>query len=359
MKRARAPVRLPPNLFAIPFGFCGLAECWSLAHDLAFVPAWPADTLWVLAAGVWLGILGAYLVDVVAGGRVRSELADPTFSPFTALISIVPMLLGLAVADDSQALGGAIFFVALALTVLIGAWLSGTWIVADMTLAQWHPGYFLPTVAGGLIGAEGSAALGHDALARLMFGYGMTCWLVLGSIILLRLFTQPALPVGLTPTISIEVAPPVVAGTAWFQINGFHPDALALGLAGYAVLMVLMQLRLIPVYRRVPFGPGWWSFSFSYVAAFAVVIRWLAVEQIPQQRGLTYALLTVVTAGMAALVLTTVRHLMRGTFLPRTGATPAAPPETTAHAPSRGPADLDEHVREPASRTASRTSRSG
>jgi len=185
-------VRLTPNLFAIPFGLCGLAECWSVAHTLAFVPAWPADAVWALAAGVWLGILGAYLADVVAGGRVRTELADPAFGPFTALIGIVPMLLGLAVADHSRALGEGVFFVALALTVVIGAWLAATWIGADMRLAQWHPGYFLPTVAGGLIGAEGSAALGHAALARLMFGYGMACWLVLGSIILLRLFTQPS-----------------------------------------------------------------------------------------------------------------------------------------------------------------------
>jgi hypothetical protein len=46
------------------------------------------------------------------------------------------------------------------------------WIVADLQLAQWHPGcpprnthpgYFLPTVAGGLIAAAGSAALGYGA----------------------------------------------------------------------------------------------------------------------------------------------------------------------------------------------------
>jgi tellurite resistance protein len=325
--RAMTRVRLTPNLFAVSFGLSGLAECWSVTHVLAFVPAWPADTLWVLAAGVWLGTLSAYLADVVAGGRVRTELADPTFAPYTALIPVVPMLLGLAVADHSRALGEAIFFVALALTVLIGASLAATWIVADMTLAQWHPGYFLPTVAGGLIAAEGSAALGHDTLARLMFGYGMTSWLVLGSIILLRLFTQPALPVALTPTIAIEVAPPVAAGLAWFQLNGFQPDALALGLAGYAVLMVLVQVRLIPVYRRVPFGPGWWAFSFPYAAACTVGIRWLAVERVPQQGGLTYALLTVVTAGMAALLLRTVRALMLGTFLPRTGAAPAKLPD--------------------------------
>jgi tellurite resistance protein len=325
--RARTSTRLTPNLFGIPFGLSGLAQCWSLAHTLAVAPAWPADTLWVLAAGVWLGTLAAYLADVVAGGRVRTELADPTFGPFVALIAIVPMLVGLAVADCSRALGAAIFFIALASTVLIGAGLAATWIAADITLAQWHPGYFLPTVAGGLIAADGSAALGHDALAGLMFGYGMTCWLVLGSIILLRLFTQPALPVALTPTVAIEVAPPVVAGAAWFQINGFRPDALALGLAGYGVLMVLVQVWLIPVYRRVPFGPGWWSFSFSYAAVVAVAIRWLAVEGVPQQRGLTNALLAVVTAGMAALVLRTVHSLVRGTFFPRAGGAPAGPPE--------------------------------
>jgi tellurite resistance protein len=209
--------------------------------------------------------------------------------------------------------------------------LAATWILTDMSLAQWHPGYFLPTVGGGLIAADGSAALGHDTLAGLMFGYGMTCWLVLGAIILLRLFTGPALPLALIPTISIELAPPVVGGAAWFQINGFQPDALALGLAGYAVLMVLVQIRLIPVYRQVPFGPGWWSFSFSYAAAFAVAIRWLAVEQVAQQRGLAYTLLAVVTAGMTALVLRTVRHLMRGTFLPRTDAPPRAPVALDGH----------------------------
>jgi tellurite resistance protein len=328
MARPRTPVRLTPNLLGIPFGLCGLAECWSLARGLALVPGWPADILWVLAAGVWVVIFGAYLANVVVGGRVRTELADPTFSPFTALIAIVPMLLGLAAAEHVRAAGEAVFFVALAMTVVIGAWLVGNLIVGDLTLAQWHPGYFLPTVAGGLIAAEGSARLGYDVLGRLMFGYGMICWMVLGSIILLRLFTQPALPVALTPTLSIEVAPPVVAGAAWFQINGSRPDALALGLAGYAVLMVLVQVRLIPVFRRVPFGPGWWSFSFSYAAVVYVAISWLAVGQVPQQRGLTYALLTVITVGMAALVVRTVCALVRGGFLPHTGAAPAPEPRS-------------------------------
>jgi tellurite resistance protein len=155
-----------------------------------------------------------------------------------------------------------------------------------------------------------------------MFGYGTICWLILGTIILLRLFTAPALPVPLRPTIAIEVAPPVVAGNAWFLLNGGHVDAVAAGLAGYAVLMVLVQLRLIPVYRRVPFGPGWWAFSFSYAAAFTVSVNWLAAGRVPGRTGWTVAVLAVLTLGIVALAVPTVRRLARGTFFPTAGTTP-------------------------------------
>ena len=65
-----------------------------------------------------------------------------------------------------------------------------------------------------------AAALGFAGLARLLFGHGATCWIILGSIILVRLFTRPALPAPLVPTSAIELAPPAFAGAAWFTING-------------------------------------------------------------------------------------------------------------------------------------------
>ncbi len=340
MSRAGPAARLTPNLFAIPFGLCGLAQCWSLAAAEDAAPAWPADVLYALGAVVWAGLLVAYVRNTVAAGRLRTELADPTFGPFTALVVIVPMLLGTALARHASGAGEAVFLVALVATVLLGSWLVGEWIVTDLALAQWHPGYFLPTVAGGLIAAGGCAAFGYDALARLMFGYGAVCWVVLGSVILLRLFTQPALPAALTPTIAVEVAPPVVAGAAWFEINGGRADAVALGLAGYAVLMVVVQVRLAPLYRRLPFGPGWWSFSFSYAAAFAIAIRWLAVEDAPGQRLLTQALLAVITAWLALLVVRTATHVARGTFLPRPAAAPrepSAPAAERVRATGNGP----------------------
>ncbi|MEU8607387.1 hypothetical protein AB0C29_05235 [Actinoplanes sp. NPDC048791] len=322
----RPAYRVTPNAFGMPFGICGLAQVWSTAHAVAGVPRWPADTLWVAAACVWLATLIWYAGNVIRGGRLRTELTDPVFAPFTSLIVVVPMLLGIALGGHAEAAGEIVFMVTLVLTVAVGGWLSGEWIIADLNLTQWHPGYFLPTVAGGLIAAGGSAYFGHDLLARVMFGYGMVCWLVLGSIILARLFTAPALPMALRPTIAIEVAPPVVAGNAWFLINGGHLDAIAAGLAGYAVLMAVVQLRMIPVYRQVPFGPGWWAYSFSYAAAVTLAISWLGAEHVPGRTAWVAVLLAMLTLAIAALAVRTAQRLAQGNYMPAAEPDPAHRP---------------------------------
>jgi tellurite resistance protein len=44
---------------------------------------------------------------------------------------------------------------------------------------------------------------------------------------------------------------------------------IAFALGGYAVLMVLAQLRLSLAYSRLSFSPGFWAFTFSYSAVVA------------------------------------------------------------------------------------------
>jgi tellurite resistance protein len=309
--------RLTPNLFAVAFGLAGLAQCWTTAHETAGVPLAIGDALWLVVAVVWCIVALLYVLDLVRGGRLRTELRDPTYAPFTVLAPIVAMLFGVELAAHSRTSGVSVFAVALVLTVGAGGWLSGEWILSDISLVQWHPGYFLPTVAGGFLAAASSAQLGYHNLALLMFGYGAICWVVLGSILLARLFTQPRLPTPLLPTMAIELAPPVVAGIAWFAINGNRVDAVALGLAGYALLMVLVQVRLVEVYRTVPFGLGWWAYAFSYAAVFVDGLRWISVEQFSHAREWAWALLAVVSTAAVALVARTSVALMHGSFLPR------------------------------------------
>ncbi|CAG6399006.1 Tellurite resistance protein [Actinacidiphila cocklensis] len=320
-----SPYRLTPNLFGIAFGTAGLAQCWAVAGGTVHAPQWPSNVLWIGAAAFWLAITVAYLRNAAAQGRLRSELPDPVTGPFTALLAITPMPLGIALAGHARTAGETVFAAGLVLTVLVGGWLTGVWIRTDSRLPQWHPAYFLPTAAGGLIAAAGCAALGWGTLARVMFGYGLVSWLVLGSIILVRLFTQPMLAPPLVPTIAIEVAPPVVAGNAWFAINGGHLDRGAELLAGYAVLMALVQISMASTYLRAPFGIGHWAFAFSYAAAVTNGLLWLEVEHVSGRRPLTYALLAVATCAWAALAARTLLGLSRRTFLLRVPAPPAAP----------------------------------
>ncbi|MFI5891119.1 hypothetical protein ACIA5D_13500 [Actinoplanes sp. NPDC051513] len=80
----KPPYRVTPNAFGMPFGLCGLAQCWSTAHATTGIPRWPADTPWIISACVWLATLIWYAGNVLRAGRLRTELkdralADPTF----------------------------------------------------------------------------------------------------------------------------------------------------------------------------------------------------------------------------------------------------------------------------------------
>jgi tellurite resistance protein len=300
--------RLTPNLFGLPFGLCGLAQCWQIAHVAGPV----TDVLWMVAALAWLTVVVLYL----GSGSKVADLDHPIFSPFTALMAIVPMVLAGGLAAHAHTAAVVVYSIGLAGTLLFGGWLTGNWILNDLDLSRWHPGYFLPTAAGGLLAAGGAAGLGLHRLAYVMFGYGVVCWLTLGSIILLRLFTQPSLPPPLLPTMAIEVAPPVVAGNAWFVINGGRLDWVVFALTGYGALMVMVQIRLIPAYRRAPFGVGTWAFSFSYAAVFGFALHWVRADQLAGERVWTYTLLAVVTLAFAALLTRTGLALRAGRFLP-------------------------------------------
>jgi tellurite resistance protein len=316
----RSSLLLRANLLGIPFGLAGLAQCWTAARAVLDSPQWTVDPWWALAAIAWVVVLAALLRNLTAQHRLAAEVRDAVFGPFMALGVIFPMMFGVALAPHAPTLGKAVYFVGLALTVATGCWMSAWWIVETLNLAQWHPGYFLPTVAGGLIAANGAATLGFTTIAHLMFGYGLVCWLVLGSIVLGRLFLGPPLPTPLLPTLAIEVAPPAVAGGAWLAINGDQRDLLLTAITGYGVLMVGVQIVLVSQFRRVPFGPGWWAFTFSYAAVVAFGIRWLPLTGLSDgaQTTTTVVVLLVVSVAMMTLAGRTLAGVWSGTFLPRT-----------------------------------------
>lgn len=71
-----------------------------------------------------------------------------------------------------------------------------------------HPGYLLPTVAGGSMAGNAAALAGRRTTAWLAFGIGVLSWVQIGPTIFGRLFFAEQLPVALRP--------PLADGPSWF-----------------------------------------------------------------------------------------------------------------------------------------------
>ncbi|MGN6608972.1 MAG: TDT family transporter [Jatrophihabitans sp.] len=328
------PRRVTPNLFAISFGLAGLAQTWTNAVHVAGTPVAVADALWLLTGAVWLTTLAFYVRSLLTARRWRAELSDHVFGPFVSVPAIVGMLLAGGLQPHAPTAALALYWTSLVVALALAGHLLAVWALDDAPSTHWHPGYYLPSVGAPFVAAAEAVSFGHPSLAKLLFGIGALSWVLLGGILLHHLVGQERLPKPLLPTMAILLAPPVVAGNAWFAINGDHVDTVALGLAGYAALMIVTQFGLIPAYRTAPFGPGWWSFSFPYAATVGNALTWLVAAHVDHRRVLADLMLAALTAFIALLAVRTATALARRTFLPPAPVTAAA--DVAAAAAPRG-----------------------
>ncbi len=313
----RRLLAVPANFYSIAFGLVGLARVWHLASSLYGLSAGIGDALFLVAAVVFLLLLAVLLIKLeLAPKTVLADLTDPAIGSFFSLLPITGMLL--AVGLEPYALDAArvlflVFFVAM---LLLGGWYTGQWIVAALNADTFGPGSFLPTVAGGLLGADSAASFGLTGLGWMSFGMGMISWLLLGPIIFNRLYFRPGLPAALMPMLAIVIVPPVIAGNAYFVLTDGRIDLLSYVLAGYTVLMAFVQLRLLPLYLKLKFSPGWWAFTFSYAAAAGYALRWMHLERFAGAAILGYGVLAAITLFIGAIALRSLVAFWQGKFLP-------------------------------------------
>lgn len=329
--------RVPLNFFGMPFGLAGLAGAWLAAAHQGHAPVAVGNTLCGLAGLVWVIVVvlyGRYAVSVK--GAFGRDLLDAVAAPFASLAVVTPMLLAAqGVAPYAETTGKVLVDVFLVLTVVLGGWFTGQWIYGSLELDKLHPGYFLPTVAGGLVASASAGDVGQSRLSEIMLGLGLICWLILGSMIMFRLFFRPLLPGPLLPTLAIEVAPAAVASLAYFSLTGGRIDAFSAALGGYGLLMVLAQIRLLPLYLRLPFTPSFWAFTFSWAAVVSTALRWNEYGRPPGHLVYTYLLLAAATVLIGGIAVRTLLAAKRGQLFPAT-ASPAAPADQPDTAPMSG-----------------------
>ena len=161
--------KIPLNFFGMPFGLAGLGETWTRRrhHRVPHGGRRRRSCCCRPRRSGWSSSAPTYCTWAADRPVFARDLLDPVAAPFASLALITPMLLasdGLYPHADTA--GRVVADVFIALTVLLGGWFTGQWIYGPLDLNKFHPGYFLPTVAGGLVASASAAAVGQRRLAE-------------------------------------------------------------------------------------------------------------------------------------------------------------------------------------------------
>ena len=85
---------------------------------------------------------------------------------------------------------------------------------------------------------------------------------------------------------------------------------------GYGLLIALAQIRLLPLYLRLPFMPSTWSFTFSWAAVATVVMHWLNDGKPGGYLVYEYLTLAVITMLIGGIAFRTLVAIARRQLLP-------------------------------------------
>lgn len=225
------------------------------------------DGLVILATTIWALLALAFISRSIRFPHsVLQEMRHPVASSFVSLFPATTMLVAIGFIPWLRPLSLVLFSIGVVLQLSYAAWQSaGLWRgkhPGDATT----PGLYLPTVANNFISAMACGALGFNDAGLVFLGAGIFSWLSLEPVILQRLRSDGELPTAMRTSLGIQLAPALVACSAWLSVNGGEADTFSRLLFGYGLLQLLFMLRLMPWYLLQPFNASFWSFSFGISA---------------------------------------------------------------------------------------------
>jgi tellurite resistance protein len=301
---------IPPGFFGISLGLAGLAALWLYGSGTFGAPPAVGDLLMLLAAASLVVVAIAYLRQ--GARQILADARDAAVGPFLAVPVMTSLVLGAALFSHAPTAGRAVVVASLVVGALVFGWMTGRWLTGGVEEQNFGPASYLPGGGIGWIGSGAASTVGLHSVALVFFGIGTVSWVFVNPIVLKRVLFRPRLSPALIPTLAIELAPPVVAGNAYFVLHHGSPDKVAFGLAGYAAVMVVSQVRRFPLYRALRFTPSFWAFTFPAAAMATFALRWLALERPVGDEVYAWILIAAVTVLVALIAARTIVAGARG-----------------------------------------------
>lgn len=243
---------------------------------------WPEEILYGAASTLWLILTALYVFrGLRQKGAFRADLRHELAGPFASFIPLVGILLSAHYSQYLPPWGAWLCMAFIAALAIVAAQLLAHWVTDGVSMQSIHPGYLLPVVPGFFVASIGFSSIhAHDA-ALAAYGVGAFFWLVMGTVVTVRLMTGGEVPPAAKTGLSAYLAAPATANIAWMVAHPGPVGAVQLGLTGVLVIMALMQVMLLAEYRKLPFTQMFWVFTFPVGATANYSIRWLATTDLP------------------------------------------------------------------------------
>jgi tellurite resistance protein len=265
---------IPVALFGIVLGLCGLGSAWRVATSIWGTPSSISEALLLAGAVVWVLLTVLYCTKwIVARAQAIAEARNPVACCFIGLIFVSTLLIANASLRYAPTLALILAGVGFSGHIAFSVWRTGQLWKGDREEGATTAVLYLPAVAGNFVAATVAANIGFSELAALLFGAGCFSWLAIESVLLHRLYTAPALPPPIRPTLGIQLAPPVVGCIAYLAIHDGPADLFSLALLGYGLFQAAILVRLVPWFSENAFVPGYWGFSFGATALATVILQ--------------------------------------------------------------------------------------
>jgi tellurite resistance protein len=255
---------IPASYFVAVLGLVAVGGSWRAAARLWALPAWIGEAIMLVAVAVWVLLLCLYIAKWLwQRDAASAELGHAIQRCFIALVPASTMLVALPLLPYSQIAATGLFVVGMAGAVGFSVWLFGGLLRGGQAPPTASHVLYLPLVASNFIAAIVAGALHWNDWGQLFFGAGLLPWLTLESVVLQQVLVQDALPLPLRPTLGLQLAPPAVGLLAYLGVTSGPLGIVANLFLGYALLRVLILLRLLPWIREQPFIVGYWTFAFG------------------------------------------------------------------------------------------------
>ena len=302
----------PVALFTIVMGMAGLSIAWLKAHATGVVPIEVGLGLRWLTSALYLFLVVIYVGKLVRYPEaVRADYTHPVRLNFIPAISIGLLLLSVCWAQDAPGAAQWMWGVSAAAHLVFTLFAMNSWIHhTHYDIKHANPAWFIPVVGNIIVPIVGVRFAPAD-ISWFFFSIGLIFWLVLMAIVMYRLFFHEPLPIRLTPTLFILIAPPAVGFVAYVALSD-QVDAFARVLYFTALFLTLLLASNAARFFRLPFFLSAWAYSFPLAAMTIATFEMSARSGLAFYSGLSWLMLAVLSAVVALLAYKTLVAASRG-----------------------------------------------